>query len=40
VAGELIALERIAASGARAQWPKAWNSLDRKRLRTWMPATT
>jgi CHAD domain-containing protein len=37
VAGELIALERIAAAKARAQWPKAWRSLDRKRLRSWMP---
>jgi CHAD domain-containing protein len=37
VAGELIALERIAASDARAQWPKAWKSLERKRLRSWMP---
>ncbi len=37
VAGELIALERIAAEDARARWPKIWDSLDRKRLRTWMP---
>jgi CHAD domain-containing protein len=37
VAGELIALERIAAERARAEWPKAWESLERKRLRTWMP---
>lgn len=37
VAGELIALERIAAEHARADWPKAWRSLDRKRLRAWMP---
>jgi CHAD domain-containing protein len=37
VAGELIALERIAAERARAEWPKAWGSLERKRLRTWMP---
>jgi CHAD domain-containing protein len=36
VAGELIALERIAAEDARARWPKIWDSLDRKRLRTWM----
>jgi CHAD domain-containing protein len=36
VAGELIALERIAAAGARRAWPKAWDSLDRKRLRDWM----
>src|SRR5438034_3305626 len=36
VAGELIALEHIAASEARAQWPKAWGALERKRLRDWM----
>ena len=37
VAGELIALERIAAANARAEWPKVWESLERKRLRSWMP---
>jgi hypothetical protein len=37
VAGELIALEGIAAREARAKWPKAWKSLDRKKLRDWMP---
>jgi len=37
VAGELIALEGIAAGASRAKWKKAWNSLDRKRLREWMP---
>lgn len=37
VAGELIALERIAAARARAQWPKAWKAVERKRLRAWMP---
>jgi CHAD domain-containing protein len=37
VAGELIALERIAAEDARTRWPKIWDSLDRKRLRSWMP---
>jgi CHAD domain-containing protein len=36
VAGELIALERIAAARARADWTKAWAALDRKRLRAWM----
>ena len=36
VAGELIALERIAAANARAEWPRLWSSLDRKRLRDWM----
>ncbi len=35
-AGELIAVEHIAANDARAKWPKVWNSLDTKRLRTWM----
>src|SRR5690348_1064834 len=37
VAGELIALEGIAARDARAKWSKAWKSLDRKKLREWMP---
>src|SRR5437899_4054973 len=37
VAGELIAMEHLAAQDARAKWPKVWNSLDRKRLRKWMP---
>jgi CHAD domain-containing protein len=37
VAGELIALERLAADDARARWRKIWDALDRKRLRTWMP---
>jgi CHAD domain-containing protein len=37
VAGELIAMEHIAAQEARAKWPKVWKSLDRKRLRKWMP---
>jgi CHAD domain-containing protein len=36
-AGELIAMEHVAASEARAKWPKTWDALDRKRLRTWMP---
>lgn len=36
-AGELIAIEHIAALDARAKWPKAWAALDRKRLRSWMP---
>ena len=38
VAGELIALERIAAADARREWLAAWESLDRKKLRDWMPA--
>src|SRR6059058_2798562 len=37
VAGELIALEGLAAHEARSKWRKVWNSLDRKRLRVWMP---
>jgi CHAD domain-containing protein len=37
VAGELIAMEHVAAEKSRAQWPKAWRALDRKRLRGWMP---
>jgi CHAD domain-containing protein len=37
VAGQLIALEHIAAEKARAQWPGVWQALDRKRLRSWMP---
>jgi len=39
VAGELIALEHLAAGKSRAEWPKAWRSLDRKKLRDWMPST-
>jgi CHAD domain-containing protein len=37
VAGELIAIEHIAAEEARAKWPKVWKALDRKPLRAWMP---
>jgi CHAD domain-containing protein len=37
VAGELIAMEHVAAEDARAKWPKVWRSLDRKGLRDWMP---
>ncbi|HET7339643.1 MAG TPA: CYTH and CHAD domain-containing protein [Candidatus Dormibacteraeota bacterium] len=37
VAGQLIALESIAAHDARAKWQKVWQSLDRKKLRDWMP---
>jgi hypothetical protein len=36
VAGQLIALEHIAAQDARARWTKVWKSLDRKSLRKWM----
>ena len=38
VAGELIAMEHLAAQRTRTQWPKAWKALDRKRLRRWMVA--
>ncbi|MHB8613362.1 MAG: CYTH and CHAD domain-containing protein [Candidatus Dormibacteraceae bacterium] len=37
VAGELIAMEHVAAEDARSKWPKAWEALDRKSLREWMP---
>ena len=37
VAGELIAMEHVAAEDARTKWPKAWQALDRKSLRDWMP---
>ena len=37
VAGELIAMERMAADASRARWPKVWDALARKRLRDWMP---
>ena len=36
-AGELIAMEHVAAADARAKWPKVWNNLNRKSLRSWMP---
>jgi CHAD domain-containing protein len=37
VAGELIAMEHVAAGDAASKWPKVWKALDRKRLREWMP---
>ncbi|HZK73661.1 MAG TPA: CYTH and CHAD domain-containing protein [Clostridia bacterium] len=37
VAGELIAMEHVAAEDARKRWPKVWKALDRKNLREWMP---
>jgi CHAD domain-containing protein len=37
VAGQLIALEHLAAQKARKDWPKVWKALDRKRLHKWMP---
>src|SRR5437588_3095938 len=36
VAGELCTMERDAASRDRAEWPKVWKKVDRKRLRRWM----
>jgi CHAD domain-containing protein len=36
VAGELCALEGEAAAHDRAEWPKVWKKVDRKRLRRWM----
>jgi CHAD domain-containing protein len=36
VAGELAALEDIAAERSRAEWPKAWKRAKRKKLRGWM----
>jgi len=36
VAGELIAMEHVAAEDARKKWPKIWKALDRKNLRDWM----
>jgi CHAD domain-containing protein len=35
VAGELAALERVEAARARAEWPDAWRSVSRKRVRFW-----
>jgi CHAD domain-containing protein len=37
VAGELIAMEHVAAEEARAKWPKVWKALNRKQLHKWMP---
>ena len=37
VAGELIAMEHVAAEDARSKWPKVWKALDQKSLRSWMP---
>jgi CHAD domain-containing protein len=36
VAGEISAIERESASRDRAEWPRVWKKLDRKRLRRWM----
>lgn len=35
VAGQLVALETDAADAARADWPPAWKTLSRKKLRFW-----
>jgi CHAD domain-containing protein len=40
VAGQLIALEHLAAQKARKDWLKVWKALDRKSLRKWMPASS
>ena len=37
VAGQMIALEGVAANQSRAKWRKVWDALDRRRLRDWMP---
>jgi len=37
VAGQLIALEHLAAQKARKDWLKVWSALDRKPMRKWMP---
>jgi CHAD domain-containing protein len=37
VAGELIAMEHVAAEDARSRWPKVWKALDQKSFRSWMP---
>lgn len=36
VAGALSAIEGESAARDRAEWPKVWKKLDRKRLRRWM----
>ncbi|TMD51711.1 MAG: CYTH and CHAD domain-containing protein [Chloroflexi bacterium] len=36
VAGQLAAMERVAAEESRAKWRKAWAALESKRLREWM----
>jgi CHAD domain-containing protein len=36
VAGELVTLERETAETARAEWPRTWRSLSRKKLRFWV----
>src|SRR6266851_4515176 len=39
VAGQLIALEHIAAQKARKEWMKVWQAVDRKPMHKWMPRT-
>jgi hypothetical protein len=36
VAGELAALEDVAADESRAEWPEAWRQAKRRSLREWM----
>ena len=36
VAGELIAMEHVAAEEAASRWKRVWKALDRKSLREWM----
>jgi CHAD domain-containing protein len=36
VAGQLIALERLAMAAARGRWRAAWTAASRKRLRAWL----
>jgi len=36
VAGELAALERVAADASRADWPDAWKQARAKDLRRWL----
>src|SRR5216683_331714 len=39
VAGQLIALEHLAAQRARKDWLKVWQAVDRKPMHRWMPRT-
>ena len=36
VAGELAAMEAMAADESRHRWPDAWDRLDRRKVRAWM----
>jgi CHAD domain-containing protein len=35
-AGQLLARESARAAAARADWPRAWKLLNRKKLRAWL----